>query len=1264
VDVTGLTSGVAAVAAGGRHTCALTTAGGLKCWGYNSYGQLGDGTTTGHSTPADVTGLTSGVAAVAAGGWHTCALTTAGGLKCWGDDSWDQLGDGTNSDRWTPADVAGLTSGVAAVAAGWEHACALTTTGGLKCWGDNQHGQLGDGTTSSRSTPVDVSGLTSGVAAVAAGGEHTCALTTAGGLKCWGYNNGGSTPVDVSGLTSGVAAVAAGGEHTCALTTAGGLKCWGYNSYGQLGDGTTTGRSTPADVTGLTSGVTAVAAGGRHTCALTTAGGLKCWGFNGERQLGDGTTTDRWTPVNVTGLTSGVAAVAAGAAHTCALTTTGGLKCWGSNGEGQLGDGTTTSHGAPVDVTGLTSGVAAVAAGWSHTCALTSAGGLKCWGDNDRGQLGYGALWIPVDVVGFATPNSQPLRPAALSQSWTEGAMVMVLASTTGESTADVEPLPLEGTIGDSTVVLKARLFDPEGDMVRLEVELRRVDEDEGKFKNVSTSPSSGLVSSDSEASVAVYGLISGCYHWQARAVDENGKEGPWVSFGDNDPPDGLPRADFRVVVEAEPLRGRAIAVNPGHGLREKDTTWGFAQEAYNLEGGVTDPQGKLKVIYNVCYPADPPCRELPQANAYVEDLATSEIAEGLAGRLSADSAEVLTPRQLDQSACCHLPTGRPWWELAGRYYLENLGLSETVKCPSSGVNTLVWQCPESGSKATQDLMSRPLFANLHSADIMVGIHSNACEPATDEPTPEDPCQPPGTPPGSNVGTWVLYSAYYNQIDDFKQKASEQLARYLYGGIVSQIRAGGRSAWPLMWTQIKQAPSTDVDDAKAELRFSEMPAAIVEAAFHNNPDDLDALEHPAFEDAVGQGVYMGIRRYFCCAGAKADLGNIADEALHNVSDDWDEAQGPPDNTYTWPDRTKRYQPLRGSASVDLFPKSPSALAKENIIGYDLVVEVEDGICDDSFQVFLNDSNTPVLPLYTADPNKNEVVQHTVRVPNSSILPVTTVKFENLATDDCGRAAVYNVELKPVEKPVVATNPCSKADSVPPGETVQFPCVVELDQRAAAFAAWWKGSTVGMTLVTPDGQVIGPDTTDPNVYHDGSLTHEFYSIIDPQPGEWTVRLFGDDVPAEGEDVTVDVSTVAVVPDGDGDSVADVDDNCPAVANSGQANTDVIVNPPGDELGDACDPDDDNDGFSDVEEQLMGTDELDNCANGPGHDAWPLDINNDREIHVVTDVLNFRGRIGATPADPNWSQRLDFNADGLISVVGDVLKYRGRIGETCT
>jgi hypothetical protein len=351
---------------------------------------------------------------ISADNMHTCALTSAGGVKCWGANSGGPLGDGSQIDRPTPVDVSGLGSGVVAIGVGLIHTCALTSAGGVKCWGGNGTGSLGDGSTTNRLTPVDVSGLGSGVVAVSVGGAHTCALTSAGGVKCWGINSGGRlgdgsetnrlTPVDVSGLGSGVVAISAGSSHTCALTSAGGVKCWGDNASGPLGDGSETLRLTPVDVSGLGSGVVAISGGGSHTCALISAGGVKCWGFNGFGQLGDGTTTNRLTPVDVSGLGSGVVAINAGGVHTCALTSAGGVKCWGNNFAGLLGDGSTTDRLTPVDVSGLGSGVVAIGAGVNHTCALTSAGGVKCWGFNVVGQIGDGTFddsGTPVNVIGF-----------------------------------------------------------------------------------------------------------------------------------------------------------------------------------------------------------------------------------------------------------------------------------------------------------------------------------------------------------------------------------------------------------------------------------------------------------------------------------------------------------------------------------------------------------------------------------------------------------------------------------------------------------------------------------------------------------------------------------------------------------------------------------------------------------------------------------------------------------------------------------------------
>ena len=288
----------------------------------------------------------------------------------------------------------------------------MTTVGGVKCWGSNRHGQLGDGTTTDRALPVNVVGLTRDVAAVSAGGLHTCALTMSGWVKCWGANGKGQlgdgtntgslTPVNASGLTSGVVDVSAGSDHSCALTTAGTLKCWGYNGAGKLGDGTDTPRNVPTDVVGLTNKVVLVSAGGNHTCAVTEGGGVKCWGGGG--RLGNGTDTYSLTPVDVCAIGAeapcmaannsilrGVAAISL-VQHTCALTKEGDLTCWGSNRNGQLGNGTNADSFIPVEVTGMGGGVAAFASALEHSCAITTLGSLKCWGG------GYNT--IPTDVPG------------------------------------------------------------------------------------------------------------------------------------------------------------------------------------------------------------------------------------------------------------------------------------------------------------------------------------------------------------------------------------------------------------------------------------------------------------------------------------------------------------------------------------------------------------------------------------------------------------------------------------------------------------------------------------------------------------------------------------------------------------------------------------------------------------------------------------------------------------------------------------------------
>jgi alpha-tubulin suppressor-like RCC1 family protein len=377
------------ISASGDHTCAVMSGGTVKCWGSNWYGQLGNGkppmncgTTRkcpkqSSGTPVDVVGLGSGVKAVAAGGYHSCALTSRGGVKCWGYNATGQLGNGgrtcpsldvcPRARSSTPVDVIGLASGVSAIAAGGFFTCALMTKGAVKCWGANLNGQLGNASSQASSRPVDVIGLASGVSTIVAGGRYSCAVTSAGGVKCWG-----SSLRSIAGLASGVTSVAVGA-----------------------------GASDAASV---------------HICALTAEGGVKCWGSNGAGQLGNASQTDSQTPVDVVGLSSGVRAIAAGSTYTCALTSGGGVKCWGSNYFGELGNGSQTASRIPVDVAGLKTGVEAITAGTLSACALTSRGEAKCWGSNYRGTLGTGtAIKLsrkPVDVRFSGKPSAKPSTPA------------------------------------------------------------------------------------------------------------------------------------------------------------------------------------------------------------------------------------------------------------------------------------------------------------------------------------------------------------------------------------------------------------------------------------------------------------------------------------------------------------------------------------------------------------------------------------------------------------------------------------------------------------------------------------------------------------------------------------------------------------------------------------------------------------------------------------------------------------------------------------
>ena len=422
VDVFGLSSNMSEISVGAFHTCARTSTGALKCWGYNGSGQLGNNSTANSSVPADVNGMGSGVIAIANGGYHVCALINTGAVKCWGYNLYGQLGNNSTTNSSVAVDVNGLGSGsgISAITTGLYQSCALTNNSTAKCWGGNAQGQLGIGTAASSFDPVNVSGLGSAMRAVTTGAFHACALSDAGVVRCWGRNVEGelgntstensTIPVDVSGLGSGASAISAGGYHSCGLTNSGVAQCWGYNYYGQLGNTSTTNSSLPVDVSGLGSAATAIASGTYHTCALASGSAAKCWGYNGDGELGNGGTTSSTIPVNVSGLGSGVSAIATRAYHTCALIAGGVAKCWGYNGYGELGNGGVTSSPVPVNVSGLGAGLTGITVGGYHTCALTSSGAVKCWGRNTEGQLGSSSTVsssVPVDVTGLSSGVTQ-----------------------------------------------------------------------------------------------------------------------------------------------------------------------------------------------------------------------------------------------------------------------------------------------------------------------------------------------------------------------------------------------------------------------------------------------------------------------------------------------------------------------------------------------------------------------------------------------------------------------------------------------------------------------------------------------------------------------------------------------------------------------------------------------------------------------------------------------------------------------------------------
>ncbi|NBU20182.1 hypothetical protein EBS43_02020 [bacterium] len=381
------------------HTCAITSEGALKCWGENSFGQLGIGSSITQLEPTLVDPSSTYKEVAVGGNPHTCAITTEGILKCWGHNDYGQLGNNNFSDQNTPQIIdSGVT--YSSIATGQYHTCGITSSGALKCWGNNTDGQLGDGSLVYKLSPTPVYG--GGIySAVALGAWHTCAINQTGELYCWGDNSSGQLgnesnsptiipqPIDP---TERYREIALGYTHTCGITISGTLKCWGDNTFGQLGDGTTTDRNKPVTIDANTTYTSVFSSSSSDsTCAITSEDEFKCWGSNLNGQLGDGTslfTLYSDTPMLVDSATT-YQVVSSGAQHTCAKTTSGKIRCWGSNLYGQLGDGTHNLSNTPINIDSSTTYLN-IEVGYTYTCGLTLSGEIKCWGSNSFGQLGDG----------------------------------------------------------------------------------------------------------------------------------------------------------------------------------------------------------------------------------------------------------------------------------------------------------------------------------------------------------------------------------------------------------------------------------------------------------------------------------------------------------------------------------------------------------------------------------------------------------------------------------------------------------------------------------------------------------------------------------------------------------------------------------------------------------------------------------------------------------------------------------------------------------
>ncbi len=352
-----------------------------------------------------------------------CAILATGGIDCWGKNYDGQLGDGTTTDSNVPVAVTGITEAVSIANDHVSSYCTVLTTGGVFCWGNNHSGQLGNGKTLTTSdVPVAVTGVTDAVSVASDGEGSYCAVLAGGGITCWGYNGDGQggngttattgMPVAVSGITDAIRVSSDGYLSYCAVLATGAMSCWGFNGSGQLGNGTRTDSDVPVAVSGITDAVSVSGDGLDSYCAVLATGHIACWGYNGVGQLGNGTTATTDVPVPVSGITDAVSLSSSSYDSNnnyCAVLATGGIDCWGQNNYGQLGNGTTVNSDIPVTVSGITNAISVSSDGFENYCAVLATGGIDCWGNGVDGALGNGATVnsdVPVTVSGITNAVS------------------------------------------------------------------------------------------------------------------------------------------------------------------------------------------------------------------------------------------------------------------------------------------------------------------------------------------------------------------------------------------------------------------------------------------------------------------------------------------------------------------------------------------------------------------------------------------------------------------------------------------------------------------------------------------------------------------------------------------------------------------------------------------------------------------------------------------------------------------------------------------